>query len=942
MTPASPMLGLALGFHPTLPAAVLGALTGVTYGLLAVGLVLIYRTSKVVNFAQGQMGIFCVAVMGLLAHNYHFPYYLALLPALAAGGVAGGVTELVVVRRLRQAPRVMTIVATLGVGALLSTIATAIYPGVQNASFLPSPTWMPTLQLGALQINQAYMAMLVFGPVAVLALTVFLRHSRYGVGIRCSSANPEAARMAGISTNNMSSLAWILAGVLSALTAVLVIPASGFASSTSFGPSLLLRALAAALLARMYSLPIAFGAGVVIGVVEEMLLYSYPNSPGFVDVMLYVIIVVALLLQRGQRGREEDKGSWAAVTAWQPLSRAVARLPEIRLARWGAGAAALSIAVAIPAMVSNSSAVIFSTIFAFSIVGLSVGIVLGLSGQLSLGQFAIAAVGAVVAFDVSERAPFALALICAGLAGAAISLVIGMPALRTKGPILAVTTLGFALLAGYWGLSEPWALGEGVLPSPPTLLGHQFDSGKSYYYIVLAVLLLALLIAWNARRLGLGRALMAIRDNEDNARAFTLPARRLKLEGFILAGFIAGLGGAVYGFLLSSVDATAFPVQSSIDVVAMTVIGGMSILVGPILGAFYIVGLPQLLPQGTAGIAATQLGWLVLILYLPGGFAQGIEPLRARYVRWAARRHGLDLDADERLASSTTPPSSLSKLAGTRPLLRSTGGVLLEGNGLRKAFGGVVAVSDVSISVTRGEIVGLMGPNGAGKTTTFEILSGFTRPDRGSVNFDGTDVSAMSPEQRGRLGLIRSFQDAALFSTLTVSETLQLSFERQLPTSFFCSVLGRSAKETEKRHRANDLVELMGLGPYRAKRVHELSTGTRRITELACMVALSPSLLLLDEPSSGIAQRETEALAVLLRRLKDELDLTMLIIEHDIPLIMGLADRIIVMDLGSIIADGTPATIPSDPLVISAYLGTNSTAINRSEATPVTVPASSA
>ena len=854
MTPASPMLGLALGFNPTLPAAVLGALTGVTYGLLAVGLVLIYRTSKVINFAQGQMGIFGVAVMGLLAHNYHFPYYLALLPALAAGGAAGGVTELVVVRRLRQAPRVMTIVATLGVGALLSTIATAIYPGVQNASFLPSPTWMPTLQLGALQINQAYMAMLVFGPAAVLALTVFLRRSRYGVGIRCSSANPEAARMAGISTNNMSSLAWILAGVLSALTAVLVIPASGFASSTSFGPSLLLRALAAALLARMYSLPIAFGAGVLIGVVEEMLLYSYPNSPGLVDVVLYVIIVVALLLQRGQPGREEEKGSWAAVTGWQPLSRAIARLPEIRVVRWGAGAVALSIAVAIPAMVSNSTAVIFSTIFAFSIVGLSVGIVLGLSGQLSLGQFAIAAVGAVVAFDVSERAPFAVALICAGLAGATVSLVIGLPTLRTKGPILAVTTLGFALLAGYWGLSEPWALGEGVLPSPPTLLGHQFDSGKSYYYIVLTVLLLAVLIAWNARRLGLGRALMAIRDNEDNARAFTLPARRLKLEGFILAGFIAGLGGAVYGFLLSSVDATSFPVQSSIDVVAATVIGGMSILVGPILGAFYIVGLPQLLPQGTAGIAATQLGWLVLILYLPGGFAQGIEPLRARFVRWAARRHGLDLEADERPSSSPTPPSSLSTLAGTRRLLRSTGDVLLEGNGLQKAFGGVVAVSDVSISVTRGEIVGLMGPNGAGKTTTFEILSGFTRPDRGSVNFEGSDVSAMSPEQRGRLGLIRSFQDAALFSTLTVSETVQLSFERQLPTSFFRSVLGRSAKETEKRHRASELVELMGLGPYRSKRIHELSTGTRRITELACMVALSPSLLLLDEPSSGIAR----------------------------------------------------------------------------------------
>ena len=331
------------------------------------------------------------------------------------------------------------------------------------------------------------------------------------------------------------------------------------------------------------------------------------------------------------------------------MSRAVARLPEIRLARWGAGAAALSIAVAIPAMVSNSSAVIFSTIFAFSIVGLSVGIVLGLSGQLSLGQFAIAAVGAVVAFDVSERAPFALALICAGLAGAAISLVIGMPALRTKGPILAVTTLGFALLAGYWGLSEPWALGEGR-PSQPA------DTSRP------SVRLRQVLLLHRPCRLAPGPAdrgtpavwacwaLMAIRYNEDNARAFTLPARRLKLEGFILAGFIAGLGGAVYGFLLSSVDATAFPVQSSIDVVAMTVIGGMSILVGPILGAFYIVGLPQLLPQGTAGIAATQLGWLVLILYPPGGFAQGIEPLRARYVRWAARAS----------TGSTSTPTSVS------------------------------------------------------------------------------------------------------------------------------------------------------------------------------------------------------------------------------------------------------------------------------------------
>ena len=171
--------------------------------------------------------------------------------------------------------------------------------------------------------------------------------------------------------------------------------------------------------------------------------------------------------------------------------------------------------------------------------------------------------------------------------------------------------------------------------------------------------------------------------------------------------------------------------------------------------------------------------------------------------------------------------------------------------------------------------------------------------------------------------MIRSFQDAALFPTLTVCETLQLSFERQLPTSCFDSIIGRSKAERQKCQRANDLADLMGLGAYRSKKIEELSTGTRRITELACMVALSPTLLLLDEPSSGIAQREAEALGVLLRRLKNELDLTMLIIEHDIPLIMGLADRVIAMDLGSVIADETPTAIQSDQLVINAYFGTH-------------------
>jgi ABC-type branched-subunit amino acid transport system ATPase component len=389
--------------------------------------------------------------------------------------------------------------------------------------------------------------------------------------------------------------------------------------------------------------------------------------------------------------------------------------------------------------------------------------------------------------------------------------------------------------------------------------------------------------------------------------------------------------------MLSRIGTSAFPTASSIDVVAMTVIGGMSLLAGPLLGAFYIIGIPAFLPLDSAGLAAQKLGWLILVLYLPGGIAQGIEPLRRRFVGWIARRNGVDVEAAEESGSEGRTEGAgagrgLPAAAAPAERLRPAGSVLLEGIELRKRFGGVAAVDGVSLQVRAGEIVGLIGPNGAGKTTTFELLGGFTRPDHGRVVFDGEDVSDLGPEERGKRGLIRSFQDAALFPTMTVLDAARLSFERVAPTSFFRSVLGLSSAERDKDRQARELVGAMGLDAYRNKQIQELSTGTRRITEIACLLALRPSLLLLDEPSSGIAQRETEALGVLLRDIKDELDLTLLVIEHDIPLIMGLSDRIVAMDAGSVIAVGRPEQVRVNPLVVEAYLGGSLAAIERSGA----------
>jgi ABC-type branched-subunit amino acid transport system ATPase component len=269
---------------------------------------------------------------------------------------------------------------------------------------------------------------------------------------------------------------------------------------------------------------------------------------------------------------------------------------------------------------------------------------------------------------------------------------------------------------------------------------------------------------------------------------------------------------------------------------------------------------------------------------------------------------------------------------------------LLVARNLSKRFGGVVAVRDVSIEVRRGETLGLIGPNGAGKTTLFELLSGFTRPDSGEIVFDEQPLTreirlgpfarlvAASPERRGHLGLIRSFQDAALFPTMTVEEVVCLAQERVDPTRLLPSVMGASEPEHAKRERARELIAMMGLEDYRRRQVSELSTGTRRVAELCALLALEPRLLLLDEPSSGIAQRETEALGLLLRRVKQHLGTTMVVIEHDIPLVMGLSDRVVAMEAGQVIAAGSPAEVRSDARVIEAYLGGDVVAIERSGA----------
>ncbi|HJT36868.1 MAG TPA: ABC transporter permease, partial [Actinomycetota bacterium] len=600
------------------PVILLGTIIGLTYGLLAVGLVLIYRTNRIINFAHGQIGAFAAAFFGLAAVQWHVPYWIAFPFALAVGAAVGSASEAGVVRRLRNAPRLMSVVATLGVGQFLVIFATVINSTAGAGQLYPQPSFLPVFNVGPLRVTQAYSGMLFLSPVFVLGIALFMKRSRYGLAIRAAAANPEAARMSGIFASRMSSLAWAIAGALSAFTAILTAPTQGFATADTFGPALLLRALTAAVVARMNSLPAAMLGGVGLGIVEQILLWNYPRS-GLVEVTLFVIILGVLLLQQQRAGREDERGSWAAVQALRAIPQKIAELPIMRAMSPVLGIGFIAVISLLPLVISNSLSVSITGIIGFSIVGLSIGVLTGLGGQLTLGQFAIAAIGAVVSFQVSSHTgSFPLALLAAGVIAGCVSMLIGLPALRVRGLMLTVTTLGFALATPAWLLAQPWMLGSGVNPGQPVFFGHALATGHSYYYFALTLFVITLALSWNIRRSGFGRLLVAIRDNEDSARAFTVRASVVKLQGYLIAGFIAGIGGATYGHALANIGVATFPASASLNVVVMTVLGGVGVLLGPVLGALWVLGLP-LFNIGTLALAATTLGALLVILWRPGG-----------------------------------------------------------------------------------------------------------------------------------------------------------------------------------------------------------------------------------------------------------------------------------------------------------------------------------
>ena len=917
------MTVLAVAF----PAQVVfsGLLTGLTYGLLAVAIILVYKSSRVINLATAETGGLAAAVLALLVVNHHVSYWVALPLCVALGGLVGVLIEVVVVRRLADAPRVMLLVATIAIAQLL-LFCQAILPAPTSVRAYPTP-FEHAWKLGGLFIRSEHVLILVLMPPLCLALAWFLARTRTGLAIRASAANPAAARLAGISLRRTSTLTWGIAGAFSALAIILAAPFTTTVSSDVFtlGPGLLVRVLAAALIGRMSSLPRALAGGVAIGVVESTVFYNNPSNRGLTDLLVFGIVLVVLLLL--SRGATRDPGhDWS----FAPRSRSTgAGGGHHWLVRWSpylvGGTAVLAGLLPLVAADTASQQFAWSTVLIYAMAALSLTVLTGWSGHLSIGQFAFVGLGAMTAATLirSDIGP-GPALFAAAAVGAVAAVLVGAPGIRLPGLFLAVSTLALGVASSSWLLAQPIFLhGQPTAILPRLIIGPvSLTSQRTYYVVCLGFLVITVWCTSRLRRSAVGRALIAVRCNEPAAASLGLSVTSIKLTAFAISGGLAGLAGALLAGLLVTIPPDRFSGTASLSLVAIAVIGGLASVAGTILGALWVVGIPALFPNSpSVALLTSGIGLLALVLLLPGGLAEFFARIRDRLVRRLDRASGTaDGPAPE------VPPRALADIDLLRFQQPSVpaAGTALDIRGLRVVRGERLVVRDVDLRVGAGEIVGLIGANGAGKSTMIDAVGGFV-PCTGAIELVGRDITALPPARRARIGLGRTYQGAELFADLTVRETMQVALDRHHNAGAVAAIGDlRTSWRAGRTMRAecDELIDGFGLSSSADRFVDELSTGTRRILELACLAATGSRVLCLDEPTAGIAQRETEALGPFLLRMRDELGVSLLVIEHDVPFIMGISDRLYCLDNGEIIAEGTPAHIREHPDVVAAYLGT--------------------
>jgi ABC-type branched-subunit amino acid transport system ATPase component/ABC-type branched-subunit amino acid transport system permease subunit len=904
-------LATELFSEATLRFALLGMATGALTALVALAVVIVYRVSGVLNFAAPALGSLGAFVCYTLRDDHGWATAPALVIGLAAGTALGLLTW-AALALLQGTSLLSRLIATLALLSAAQSAMLVIWPEQtsQPTSLLPEDT---VVLFGDVRITEDRLILIGLALVLAVILGLVYRYTLFGLATSAVSESRRVASIARWAPGRIEFVNHLIAGFLAALAAILLAPIltlNGAILSVAILP-----ALAAALVGRFSSFAITVAAALGIGILQSEVSLFQPDLASGMGVSsasltglsqavpLIIILIVAVLSGRLRPARGES----------------VARLPLPGSGRISKVPLVLGIVVgAVLVFSAESYADALITTFGMSIVVASVVVVSGYAGQLSLCQYALAGFGAWAAARAASALDvgFPIALVIGVVATIAVGVLVALPAIRTRGVTLAIVTLALALVFSSLIFQNASLTGgfEGIGIKNPEIFGWDVTAGlhpQRYAGLLLVVLVLVSLVVANLRVGATGRQMIAVRSNERAAAALGINVVRVKVYAFAVGAGIAAIGGILLGFREGSVQFANFNVFGSILLVQYAVIGGIGWISGAVAGAAAAPGAiaeqitSELFPN-LDNIAAwiaifSGIGVVSLLRRAPDGTAS----MMARQFGRFFRRRPTTADADEAPREVHLEPRSR--------------GVDLAVEGITVRFGGVVAVDDVSFSVSPGEVVGLIGPNGAGKTTLLDVITGFTRQQTGSVTLDRQDVSTWTPERRARAGISRSWQAVELFDELTVRENLLVAEERREVANYARDLVWRRRRPLSDFGQS--VVDDLGLRPYLDDHPRTLPHGVTKLVGIARTIISDPSVILLDEPAAGLDAEESNELSDLIRRIAARHSVSIVVIEHDIALILKTCDRIVVLDFGEKIAEGSPDVIRRDPAVIQAYLG---------------------
>jgi len=901
----------------------LGLGAGGVYAALALALVITFRASGVVNFATGAMALYVaytyaalrrgellVPIPGLpksIDLGQELGFWPAVAISMVVAALLGALLYVLVFRPLRNAPPLARAVASLGVLVVLQGVL-AIRQGtiaVSVAPIFPAERW----ELGDVMILSDRFWLAVTVVILALVLAAGYRFTRFGLLTRATAASQTGAYVSGVSPDRIALVNWMISAMVAGIAGILIAPVNPLTPVTY--TLFVVPALAAAVVGRFqYLLPIV-AAGLAIGMLQAEALslvgdVSWIPQTGAAELVPLIVILVALVLVGG------------GIPARGGLIRQqLGRAPRPRSLL---GPAVVGTAVGVVALVLTQGtwrAAVIGTFIA-AVIGLSLVVVTGYAGQVSLAQLALAGTAAFSLSTLTEDwgVPFPFAPVLAALVATAIGVVVGLPALRTRGLTLGIVTLALAYaIEAVWFRNADIVPSSGARVTPPSMFGIDLGIGAGKEFpriefglVCLVTLLLVALGVAALRRSTLGSAMLAVRANERSAAAAGVNVVRVKVLSFALAAFIAGLGGSLLAYRRGVVSFDSF-----------TAIGGLALL-----STAYLAGITSVWGGLNAGILAASgitfialdrwvnLGeWfqvisgvllIVTLITNPEGIAAAGHGIADRWAKWKAERRAGE--ADERPAVAAVEPPPAVDAVPVAADGETVTALLVEHLTVR--YGGVVAVNDVSLRVDRGRIVGLIGPNGAGKTSVIDAVTGFARA-AGSVELTGRRIDKLSPHLRVRAGLARTFQSLELYDDLSVEENV--------------SVAALGGRQAARRAAVSRALAQVGIAALHDRPAGELSQGERQLVSIARACVADPAVLLLDEPAAGLDSEESTWLGDRLRTIRSS-GAAMLLVDHDVNLVLSVCDYVYVLDFGAVIAEGPPETIRSDRAVAAAYLGT--------------------